>query len=145
MRPASELTEPMAVSALPRARTRTRPQPTTLAPGVLALTLIAPALDVLHMVQPGLALASAGVVASGVASAVLLIAWVRVPRTSWLAAASLAALASFALRLVGMDVAAAVSPPAVGGGGNGGAFAPSARPAEGRLGAAAAPAPGCTR
>ena len=115
----------MAVSALPRARTRARPQPATLAPGVLALTLIAPALDLLRMVQPGLALASAGVVASGLASAVLLIAWVRFPRTSWLAAASLAALASFALRLVGMDVAAVLSLLAVVGVGIGGAFAPA--------------------
>lgn len=122
----------MAVSALPRARTRARPQPTTLAPGVLALTLMAPALDVLHMVQPGLALASASVVASGVASAVLLIAWVRFPRTSWLAAASLAALASFALRLVGTDVAAALSLLAVVALGLGGAFAPSDEVAEDR-------------
>jgi hypothetical protein len=125
MRPASGLAERMAVSALPRAHTRARPQPATLAPGVLALTLIAPALDLLHMVQPGLTLATAGTVASAGASLVLLIVWVRFPRTSWLAAASLAALASLAMRLVGADVAAALSLLAVVALGIGGAFAPS--------------------
>jgi hypothetical protein len=122
----------MAVSALPRARTRARPQPATLAPGLLALTLIAPALDLLHVVQPGLALASAGVVASGLASVVLLVAWVRFPRTSWLAAASLAAVASFALRLVGTDVAALLSLLAIVALGIGGAFASSVEGADDR-------------
>ena len=99
-------------------------RPATLAPGVLAIPLIAPALDLLHMVQPGLSLATAGAVASGLASAVLLISWLRFPRASWLAAASLAALASFALRLAGADVAAGLSLLAVIALGIGGAFAP---------------------
>ena len=127
----------MAVSALPRARTRARPQPAAPAPGVLALVLIAPALDLLHIVQPGLPLASTGVVASGIASVVLAIAWVRVPRTSWLAAASLAALASFAMRLVGADVAAALSLLAVVALGIGGAFAPPVEVADERAAAGA--------
>ena len=122
----------MAVSTLPRAGSRARPQPATLAPGVLALTLVAPALDVLHLAQPGLALASAAAVASGVAGAVLLIAWVRCPRTSWLAAASLAALASFALRRVGADLAPALSLLAVVALGIGGAFAPPGEVADNR-------------
>ena len=127
----------MAVSALPRARTRAGSQPATLAPGALALTLIAPALDLLHIVQPGLTLATAGVVASGLASVVLLLAWVRFPRTSWLAAASLAALASVAMRLVGADVAAALSLLAVVALGIGGAFAPSVEVADDRAAAGA--------
>ena len=84
------------------------------------------------MVQPGLGLANAGVVASGVASAMLLIGWVRFPRTSWLAAATLAALASFALRLVGTDLAAVLSLLAIVALGIGGAFAPSVEVADDR-------------
>jgi hypothetical protein len=114
----------VAVSAFTRARTASGMRPATLAPGVLAIPLIAPALDLLHMVQPGLSLATAGAVASGLASAVLLISWLRFPRASWLAAASLAALASFALRLAGADVAAGLSLLAVIALGIGGAFAP---------------------
>jgi len=116
----------MAVSALPRARTRARPSPATIAPGVLALTLIAPALDLLHMIQPGLALASAAVVASGLAGTFLVFAWVRFPRASWLAAASLAGLAGFALRVVGADVAPALSLLAIVALGIGGSFATAA-------------------
>ena len=114
----------MAVSAFTRARTAAGLPPSTLAPGVLAVPLVAPALDLLGMVQPGLSLATAGAVASGLASAVLLLSWVRFPRTSWLAAASLAALASFALRLAGADVATVLSLLAVVALGIGGAFAP---------------------
>jgi hypothetical protein len=114
----------MAVSAFARARTRGSLPPATLAPGVLAVTLIASTLDLLHMAQPGLSLATAGTIASGLASAVLVISWIRSPRTSWLAAASLAALASFALRLVGAEVGAGLSLLAVIALGIGGAFAP---------------------
>jgi hypothetical protein len=127
----------MAVSALPRARTRAPLQSVTLGPGVLALTLIAPALDLLHIVQPGLGLASAGLVASGIGCAVLLAAWVRFPRTSWLAAAGLAALASFAMRLMGADVAEVLSLLAVVALGIGGAFAPTFESADGRASLAA--------
>jgi hypothetical protein len=139
MRPASELADPMAVSALPRARIRAPLQSATLAPGVLALTLVAPALDLLRVVEPALLLASAGVLASGLGCAVLLIAWLRFPRTSWLAAASLAALAGFAMRLISADVAAALSLLAVVALGIGGAFAASVAPAEDDRAAVGAP------
>ena len=101
-------------------------------PVVLGLSLVAPALDLLRMVQPLLPLASIGVVASAAASAALLVMWLRFPRTSWLAAACLAAVASLAMRLVGADVAAALSLLAVVALGIGGGFAPAAELADDR-------------
>ena len=97
---------------------------------VLALTLVAPAFALLRMVQPSLPLASVAVIASGAASAALLVMWLRFPRTSWLAAASLAAVASLAMRLVGADVAELLSLLAVIALGIGGAFAPTAELAD---------------
>ena len=99
---------------------------------VLALSLVAPAFDLLRMVQPSLPLASVAVIASGAASAALLVMWLRFPRTSWLAAASLAAVASLAMRLVGADVAELLSLLAVVALGIGGAFAPTAELADHR-------------
>jgi hypothetical protein len=64
-----------------------------------------------------------GLIASGAAAAGLLLVWARFPRTSWLFAASLAAVAGVAMRLVGADVAPALSLLSVVALGIGGAFA----------------------
>ena len=120
----------MAVTALPRTRTRAPFQAATLAPGVLVLTLIAPALDLLAIVQPGVLVPGVGVVATALAAAALAVTWVRYPRTSWLAAASLAGCAGLALRLVGADVAPVLSLLAIVALGIGGAFASPPRATE---------------
>jgi len=49
------------------------------------MTLIAPALDLLALVQPGVIAANLGAPAAGVAAMLLLGMWVHYPRTSWLA------------------------------------------------------------
>jgi 4-diphosphocytidyl-2C-methyl-D-erythritol kinase len=90
---------------------------------VLVLTLVAPALDLLGFVQPGVIVPLLGQLAASAAAAALLLAWARYPRTSWLAAATLAGLASLALRFAGADVAAALSLLTVVAIGIGGAFA----------------------
>ena len=69
-------------------------------------------------------------VVAALASAVLVVSWARYPRTSWLAAASLAAVASVGLRALGADVAPLLSLLAVVALGIGGAFASPAREAE---------------
>jgi hypothetical protein len=107
---------------------------TSLPPVVLVLVLIAPALDLLAMVQPAVAVPSLGLLATGLASVMLLVSWGRYPRTSWLAAASLAAIASTGMRAVGADVAPLLSLLAVLALGIGGAFASPAREAEAWLG-----------
>ena len=122
----------MAVSALPRTRARAPLQTVSIPPAALAVTLVAPTFDLLRIVEPGLGLAGPAVVASGAAGAALLVMWLRAPRTSWLAAASLAALSSFALRLVGAEVAPVLSLLSILGLGVGGAFAPVAESADGR-------------
>jgi len=132
MRPASGLVEPLAVRVLSRTRAHAPLSTATIPALVLALTLVAPAFDLLRMVQPSLPLASAAVIASGAASAALLVMWLRFPRTSWLAAASLAAVASLAMRLMGADVAELLSLLAVVALGIGGAFAPTAELADHR-------------
>ena len=132
MRPASGLVEPLAVRVLSRTRAHAPLSTTTIPALVLALTLVAPAFDLLCMVQPSLPLASAAVIASGAASAALLVMWLRFPRTSWLAAASLAAVAGLAMRLMGADVAELLSLLAVIALGIGGAFAPTADLADDR-------------
>jgi hypothetical protein len=91
--------------------------------GVLALALIAPALDLFFMLQPNAGLWAAGVGASSAAAAALVLVWVRFPRTSWLFAATLAAMASLAMRLVGADVAPVLTLLAIVALGVGGAFA----------------------
>jgi hypothetical protein len=113
----------MAVSALPRSRARAPLDAATVPPAVLVLTLVAPALDLLAFVEPNLVMPTLSLLASSVATAVLLVAWAHYPRTSWLAAASLAAFASLALRFVGADIAPALSLLAVVALGIGGAFA----------------------
>ena len=132
MRPASGLVEPLAVRVLSRTRAHAPLSTATIPALVLALTLVAPAFDLLRMVQPSLPLASVAVIASGAASAALPVMWMRFPRTSWLAAASLAAVASLAMRLVGADVAELLSLLAVVALGIGGAFAPTAELADHR-------------
>ena len=124
----------MAVSALPRTRTDAPPAATSLSPVVLVLTLLAPALDLLAIVQPTAAVPGVGLVATAVASAVLVATWARFPRTSWLVAASLAAIASLGLRAIGFDVAPLLSLLAVVALGIGGAFASPPREAEAWLG-----------
>jgi hypothetical protein len=66
---------------------------------------------------------SLGLLAIGCSSAVLGVSWARYPRTSWLAAASLAGAASLGMRVVGVDVAPLLSLLAVVALGIGGAFA----------------------
>ena len=92
-------------------------------PAVLVLALLAPALDLLAFVQPGVIGVNLGVPAACVAAALLLGVWARYPRTSWLAAASLAACASLALRFLDADLAPALSLLAVVALGIGGGFA----------------------
>jgi hypothetical protein len=60
----------------------------------------------------------------------LLLSWARYPRTSWLAAACLAGLASVGMRAAGADVAPLLSLLAVVALGIGGAFSSPAREAE---------------
>jgi|SRR5579859_2537216 len=124
----------MAVSALSRSHARAPLVATALPPVVLVLTLIAPALDLLAMVQPAAAVPSVGLLATGLASIGLVGSWARFPRTSWLAAASLAAMASLGLRALGADVAPVLSLLAVVALGIGGAFATPVREAEAWLG-----------
>jgi hypothetical protein len=113
----------MAVSALSRTSARAPLAAISLPPVVLMLTLVAPALDLLAIVQPAAAVASLGLIATAFASAVLGVSWARYPRTSWLAAACLAGIASLGLRVVGADVAPLLSLLAVVALGIGGAFA----------------------
>jgi hypothetical protein len=68
--------------------------------------------------------------ATGLASAVLVASWARYPRTSWLAAASLAAIASTGMRAIGLDEAPLLSLLALVALGIGGAFASPPREAE---------------
>jgi hypothetical protein len=94
-----------------------------LPPVVLVLTLVPPALDLLRSVAPSVVVPTLGMLAASVAAAVLLVMWAHFPRTSWLAAASLAAIASLALRFVGADVAPGLSLLTLLALGAGGAFA----------------------
>src|SRR5260370_23817293 len=99
----------MAVSALPGARARAHLVAPALPPVVLVLTLIAPALDLLAIVQPAATVPGVGMLATAVASLTLLVIWARYPRTSWLAAAGLASVASLVMRIVAADVAPQLS------------------------------------
>jgi uncharacterized membrane protein YvlD (DUF360 family) len=71
--------------------------------------------------------------ATAVASLTLLVIWARYPRTSWLAAAGLASVASLVMRIVGADVAPLLSLLVVVALGIGGAFASPVREAEAGL------------
>jgi hypothetical protein len=123
----------MAVRALPRTQAHAPLRGAKLPPVVLALTLVAPALDLFTVVQPGVPLAGPGLVASLVSCAALLLMLGRYLNASWLAAASLAAVASVAMRLVGADVSPFLSLLAVIGLGVGGAFASPERSSEAGL------------
>lgn len=113
----------MAVTVFTRSHRHARHAAAALPPVALLATLIAPALDLVHALQPGVGLSGAALLASGAASLVLLAFWARYPRTGWLAAAALAALASVAVRLAGAEVGAALSVLAIFALGLGGAFA----------------------
>jgi hypothetical protein len=113
----------MAVTALPHTSAHAPLDAAAVQPAVLILTLIAPVLDLLAVVQPAAAVPTIGLFAAGLASAGLLLTWVRYWRTSWLAAACLAAVASLAMRFAGADVAPALSLLALVALGLGGAFA----------------------
>jgi hypothetical protein len=89
----------------------------------LTVTLVAPLLDLFGRVSGVPVLGVVALVASAAGSAVLLLSWLRFPRTAWLAAATLAAVASFALRFGGVEVAPLLSLLAVVALGLGGAFA----------------------
>ena len=117
----------MAVSALPRSQAGVPLSAATLPPVILVMTLVTPALDLLALVQPGVIAPTIGLPVAGVAAVAMLGIWARYPRTSWLLAASLAGIASLALRFVGADVAPALSLLALVALGIGGAFA-SAEP-----------------
>ncbi len=113
----------MAVRALPRSHARAPLHVAGLPPAILLLTLAAPALDLLGIVQPVLSVSSPAMVASAAATLVLLVFWARYPRTSWLFAAALASIAGLSMRLVGADVAPLLSLLSIVALGVGGAFA----------------------
>jgi hypothetical protein len=123
----------MAVSALSSARAHAHLMAPSLPPVVLMLMLIAPALDLLAIVQPAANVPPLGMLATAVASLTLLVIWARYPRTSWLAAAGLASVASLVMRIVGADVAPLLSLLVVVALGIGGAFASPVREAEAGL------------
>jgi hypothetical protein len=113
----------MAVSAFQRTRVHAPRQVASLSPAALLLVLVAPAFDLLTLVLPGVALPALSALGCAGAGAVLLLVWLRYPRTSWLFAASLAAFASLALRLSGgAELAPVLSLLAVLALGIGGAF-----------------------
>ncbi len=124
----------MAVTTLHRARAR-RAQlvASTLPPLVLVLSVLPLAFDLLGNVHSALSLGSVALIAAGVAAFALAVIWARYPRTSWLAAAVLAAAASVAMRLVGAEVAPVLSVLAVLAVGIGGGFASPTHELEGWL------------
>src|SRR5258708_37769187 len=89
---------------------------------VVVLALLAPAVDLRAIVQPAATVPGLGMLATAVASLTLLVIWARYPRTSSLAAAGLAGIASLVMRIVGADVAPLLSLLAVVALGIGGAF-----------------------
>ncbi len=117
----------MAVRIAAHASARPTRQAIGLPPVVLALALAPAALDLLVMVQPGLAgvLSTPSSLACAASAAILLGMWLRFPRASWLLAASSAACASLALRLIGAELGPALSLLSILALGIGGAFAPT--------------------
>ncbi len=114
----------MAVTTLPRTRARQAPSVvTTLPPLVLVVALLPLALDLLGNVHAAISVDSAAMISAAFAALALAVAWARYPRTSWLAAAVLAAAASAAVRMVGAEIAPALSLLAVLAVGIGGGFA----------------------
>jgi hypothetical protein len=113
----------MAVRALPQPRVRAPIQSVSVPPLVLALTLTTPATDLFAWLQPSPMLPTLGALASGFIAAALVLIWLRFPRTAWLFAACVAAIASIVMRLVGAEVAPMLSLLSVVALGVGGAFA----------------------
>jgi len=113
----------MAVRVISRPRVHAPIQHVGVPKAVLGLALVAPALDLLLVVQPSPEITVAALVASTLGGAALLVAWLRFPRTSWLFAAVLAAVASLSMRLVGADVAPFLGLLSIVALGVGGAFA----------------------
>ena len=74
----------MAVRALPKPRAEAPPQTVAIPTALLALSLLAPAVDLLKLIAPWLNLGNLALVASAAGTAALLLAWARFPRTSWL-------------------------------------------------------------
>ncbi len=101
------------------------PSPVGIPPLALALVLIPVAIDLLTTVMPTLAqtMLLPGVAASCVAAALMLVLWLRVPGAIWLAAATIAAGISVALRLNGDELAALLSLLSIVALGVGGGFA----------------------
>jgi hypothetical protein len=130
----------MAVTALSRTSAPASLADAALPLPVVLIALAAPALDLLHVLQPAAALRGAAVVMSAAAALVLLGCWAHYPRLAWLAAATLAGGASLALRLGGAEAAAGLSLLAVLALGVGGAFASPA----GELEALFEPTPAAT-
>jgi hypothetical protein len=122
----------MAVRVLPHVSVRDADHVASLPGVVLALALAPSAIDLLKLVQPGLQpfLFMPALVAAGVAAFLLLAMWVRFPRTNWLAAASLTAVAALMLRFAGAEVAPLLSLLAIVAVGVGGGFSsPEVNPA----------------
>ncbi|HET6315637.1 MAG TPA: hypothetical protein VFG86_04200 [Chloroflexota bacterium] len=114
----------MAVTTLSRTRARrTSAAATTLPPLVLVVALVPAALDLLGNVHSAISVDTAAMISAAFAALALGVAWARYPRTSWLAAAVLAAAASVAIRVIGADVAPAFSLLAILAVGIGGGFA----------------------
>src|SRR5262249_30490094 len=112
MRTAGLISEPnprLGVSVLPRTRAAAPRRAAVVPTAACVLMLIAPALDLLTRVQPGLSIDGPALVAGGVASLWLLVSWLRFPNATWLAAASLAGFAGAVMRLLGADVAPLLS------------------------------------
>jgi hypothetical protein len=120
----------MAVTVLPRTRARAPLVAETLPAAVLGPPLLAPGLDLLRMVQPVVGVPGLGASAAALGALVLVLAWLRYPRTGWLGAAALAAMAGLVMRLLGADVAPLLSLLAVVALGVGGAFASPRRASE---------------
>jgi hypothetical protein len=115
----------MAVRVLPHSAPRHVDHAASLPVAVLGLALAPSALDLLNAVQPRLeaSLLMPLLAVSSAATLVLLVTWLRFPRTNWLAAATLATAAAVALRVVGADQAPLLSLLSVVALGVGGAFA----------------------
>lgn len=113
----------MAVRVLPRAHAPRAREGVWLPPLVLAIALMAPALDVFALVQPSELLGKCSVVAAALATGALVAFWLRFPRTNWLTAAGFAATAGLMLRLLGAEVAPLLSLLSIVALGIGGAYA----------------------
>jgi hypothetical protein len=115
----------MAVRVLPRSLAQSTDRSPSLPVLVLGVVLVPSALDLLNVVQPGSGVlqTTALILATGVAAILLCMMWLRFPRTNWVAAASLAALVGFALRLAGADLAPLLSLLAILALGLGGGYA----------------------